>query len=376
MKAIINTSNLVIGGAKQVAHSFLHEINNMNSPIEFHVFLSAQMAEEINQNEFSANFIFYSITNKPKPFFFGKDARNELDSLEAQIQPGFVFSVFGPVYWRPKSKHIAGFAAGWAINPTSIAYSVLKFKTKLKTKFSNWVKLRYVNQPEADHYIVEAKTVKNLLAKHSKIQLSQIDVVSNTFGDQYNLESKPNETIQQLGLDEYFKFITISANYSHKNLISIKHLIPLIRKEKLKVKFFVTLSPANYKDLFAGLENEIINLGIIKVIDCPSYYKACDALFLPTLLESFTASYPEAMKMGIPILTSDLDFAHDICGEAAMYTNTLDTYETFEKMKLLINNSSLKKILVEKGYQQLIHFDNAKQRAEKYLSISMNQLKR
>lgn len=47
-------------------------------------------------------------------------------------------------------------------------------------------------------------------------------------------------------------------------------------------------------------------------------------MFLPTLLECFSASYPEAGFMKVPIFTSDLSFAKTICGEGAFYFNPMD----------------------------------------------------
>ena len=47
-------------------------------------------------------------------------------------------------------------------------------------------------------------------------------------------------------------------------------------------------------------------------------------MILPTLLESFSATYIEAMFHGKTILTSDLDFARDVCGEAAFYFDPLN----------------------------------------------------
>ena len=46
---------------------------------------------------------------------------------------------------------------------------------------------------------------------------------------------------------------------------------------------------------------------------------------MPTLLESFSGTYVEAMYHQIPIFTSDIDFAHDVCKEAAFYFDPLDS---------------------------------------------------
>ena len=75
------------------------------------------------------------------------------------------------------------------------------------------------------------------------------------------------------------------------------------------------------------------------VENCPKLYNQADAMFLPTLLETFSASYPEAMKMERPILTSDLDFAKDICGDAALYFNPLDSYDIANKIKTINDRS-------------------------------------
>ena len=365
-----------MGGAKQVAQSFLHELNGMDENIEFHVFLSEKMKLEIQDESFKSNFIFYSIQNKPKPSYFGKKLRIELDHLEAKIAPNLVFSVFGPVYWRPKSPHIAGFAAGWAINPNSIAYSVLDVKTRIKIKLTNWVKLHYINRKEADKYFVETEVVKELFAQHSKTKLDDIFVASNTFGDQYNGIVNPHPVFDTLNCKDFFKFITISANYPHKNLISIKTIVPLLKEKGLKVKFFVTLSTEDYDANFSELKDNVINLGIIKSVDCPAYYKGCDALYLPTLLESFTASYPEAMKMKVPILTSDLDFARNICDEAALYCDTLNPVKIVDAIESLISSEDLRNDLIGKGIERLKHFDSASERAKKYLDLALKFAKK
>ena len=68
-----------------------------------------------------------------------------------------------------------------------------------------------------------------------------------------------------------------------------------------------------------GLTDRILNLGPVDLEDLPNVYRASDALFLPTLLESFSGTYLEAMHYGLPILTTDLDFARNICRDAALY---------------------------------------------------------
>lgn len=358
-----------MGGAKQVAQSFLHEVSLRNENIEYHVFLSKQMQDELSDKIFPTNFIFYNILNKPKPFFLGNKAKKELDKLEEIIKPNVVLSIFGPAYWSPKTFHVCGFADGWVINPESIAFKRLSRIQWVKMKLINLVKKHYLNNAKANLYIVETGVVKSKLAKHTSVPADNIFVVSNTYGDQYNnIKLNTIPLINKFG-DDVFKFITISANYPHKNLSIINAVIPYFIKENIKVKFFVTLSQTDYESMFLKNKEYVINLGSLKSTDCPSYYISCNALFLPTLLESFTASYPEAMKMKLPIITSDLDFARYLCGNAALFCDTLNPLDVYEKMKLLIQDKQLQEKLVISGDLELNRFESAKNRAEKYLQI-------
>jgi len=56
----------------------------------------------------------------------------------------------------------------------------------------------------------------------------------------------------------------------------------------------------------------------------PALYASVDGMILPTLLESFSGTYVEAMHYGVPVFTSDRDFARDVCGDAAYYFDPLN----------------------------------------------------
>ena len=118
-----------MGGALQVAHSFLNEIRN-NTQHTFYVVLSAKLKEQIEENNFPENFIFYhySINLNLIKALIGKDSF--LSSLEKDIKPDCIFTVFGPAYWTPQSKNIIGFADGWCYNPESLAFKNISIFTR------------------------------------------------------------------------------------------------------------------------------------------------------------------------------------------------------------------------------------------------------
>jgi len=143
--------------------------------------------------------------------------------------------------------------------------------------------------------------------------------------------------------------------------------LPLIQDKN--IKFVLTLDEASFKNLFTEQTDKIINLGPISQKSCPSVYKQCDALFAPTLLETFSAAYPEAMRMKKPILTSEYSFAKDVCQDSAFYFDPLNPGDIVQKIKQLVADSELQSELIKKGSQQLKHFETAQSRAGKYVEI-------
>ena len=97
-------------------------------------------------------------------------------------------------------------------------------------------------------------------------------------------------------------------------------------------------------------------------------------MFLPTLLETFSASYPEAMIMEKPIITSNLSFAKDICASSAEYFNPLDPEDIAKKILNLYSDKNRYNQLIEFGKKQVKIFPNPNERAKKYLSICRKQI--
>jgi len=92
-------------------------------------------------------------------------------------------------------------------------------------------------------------------------------------------------------------------------------------------------------------------------------------MFLPTLLECFSASYVEAMKMKKPIITSDMGFARTVCDDAAIYFDPMDANDITAKIIKLVLSVELQNKLIETGLERLKMFGTAKERAKHYLDI-------
>ena len=163
------------------------------------------------------------------------------------------------------------------------------------------------------------------------------------------------------------KLFVLTHYYTHKNLEIIVDVFKKYQDKLRDVVVILTISEEQHpgaKRLLAmikqlRLENNIITVGSLRQQELAAYYRNCHALFLPTLLESFSGTYLEAMNFQTPILTSDMDFAHNICGDAAIYFDPIDVDSVYNAIIKFKDAPDIARQLVEAGHDQMKRFDTS-----------------
>lgn len=117
------------------------------------------------------------------------------------------------------------------------------------------------------------------------------------------------------------------------------------------------------------MDEIVINVGPVSMDVVPSLYSQCDALLMPTLLESFSGTYVEAMFHHKTILTSNLDFAKDVCGQAAFYFDPLDPDSILSAINHAFEDNDKRMRKIEKGRKQLDQLLSWDQVFEKYQAL-------
>ncbi|WP_417431390.1 glycosyltransferase [Halpernia sp.] len=358
MKLIINTVNLKIGGAFQRSLSFLNELKEFGKD-KYYVFYNSDIGKQLDIESFPSNFSFYKFDHSPASLKYRRSIVKRFNEIQKEVNPDVVFSFVNPAYWRAKSPHLVGYAV------PHIVYDDYKYvkKNDLRTKLEMAYK-KFWTKYEADYHVVQTEDVRQRLSKKINIPLKNIFLVTNGIGKQYK-DITPIKKAQT----EVKKLLMISTFRPSKNFDIIKKVIPLLQDDIFKYEFHITIDKNDYEKNFKGFENAVINHGHVKAIEGPGLYNDADAMFLPSHLECFSASYPEAMKMEKPILTSDLSFAHTVCGDAAIYFDNMDEKDIAEKIKNLFNDKNLYDNQIKLGLEQLQIFQNSREQAESYIEI-------
>ena len=164
--------------------------------------------------------------------------------------------------------------------------------------------------------------------------------------------------------------LSVSSPYPHKNLGIIEGVVRYLHRTHplFKLRFVLTCSEEQCP-FPEDIKQSIVYVGKVDVSECPFLYEQSDIMFMPTLLECFSATYPEAMRMDVPIVTTDLEFAHGLCGDSACYFSAVDAAAAAEAIYKVATDREYAGQLVENGREQLLKFDNYEQRAGTLISL-------
>lgn len=363
---IINTSNLKIGGALQVAESFVQEACKITD-VQFFVILGVASSELIKPEMYKAysqlNFVTVGI--QPTHSVFNLfHYRRRLSKIEKQVQPDGVITIFGPCFWKPRSRHIMGFANGYLLYEDTYFFSIWKDWKTLRYKLIKLIR-RSLLRSEANYYWTETEESKARLAAFLKKPQNKIIAISNNCSNYFRCGNYM--VFENLPTKKSIRLLYVSSYYPHKGFELIPPILAKLQETGIGVEMIVTIAEEEYKRIFSGCNN-VINLGTIDPKYCPYLYLQSDIVFAPTLLEIFSAVYPEAMYMQKPIITTDLPFARNICGNAALYFNPELVEDAVEKIQQLIFDSNLRQQLIANGLERLKSFDLPEDRFRKILN--------
>lgn len=366
MRILINTSNLKVGGGVQVADSICRELYKYTQHT-FVIVVSDALKECANDIGRYPNIkiVCYNLPSCILSAILGNNVF--LDTLISKENIEAVLTVFGPSRWVPKCLHISGFARSQLVLNDSPYWQTLSLLRRIKAYSRKFV-MTYLFRKSTTVFYTENSYISAKLKR--LFPNSRVYTVTNNYNQVFD---KPDLWDYSIKLPEFdgLTLLTISANYPHKNLSIILPTIHHLKKYYpfFKFRFVLTISSEQFLPLSNEEKEHVVFLGPVNINQCPYLYKQSDIMFLPTLLECFSASYAEAMKMKVPILTTNLGFARSLCDAAAMYYDPVSSKALAEAIYRLRNDKKMQKNLIQKGCNQLLKFDTYEERTRKLISI-------
>lgn len=151
------------------------------------------------------------------------------------------------------------------------------------------------------------------------------------------------------------------------------------RKGSIQAKLVLTGKAAwQHSELFSlaqssGFASDIIFTGYVSAGVLAALYESCQIFVYPSLYEGFGLPVLEAMARGAPVVTSNNSALAEIAQDAALTVDPHSVDQIREAIESLLDNSSLRMSIIEKGRRQAKKFawsQTAKQTVEIYRTIS------
>lgn len=354
-RLLIDGTALSRGGGIQVAIGILALL----SKAEFnYIEIRAIFPESLRRNFPPALRDWPAITWVPKSNRISLlGVRFRLAQIEREFKPDVAYTVFGPSYHVFKCRWIVGFALPKLIYKRSEwTAQHLPLATRMSLGVINWWRLSSFRS--ADVIVVETETVRDRLTLLLGGRCPSVRVIRNSVNPLY--PPAPVGPPKFTACDTVRIFVP-SALYEHKNLLCLPSVadelrrlgyyrfvfvLTLDRREAGTLESFRTYSPEL-------LEKNFIFTGNLTLERMAAEYESCACVFLPTLLECSTAVYPESFYFGRPLVTSDRDFARELCGAAARYVDPTSSRSMAQGLYSVLSNSGLRDELVSEGREML-----------------------
>lgn len=256
------------------------------------------------------------------------------------------------LYRKNNIPSIVSLRTAYLVYPIKDLKQFISFKSIIRLLFQRF--FFKISLKIADAIFTQTDTIKERLYKQYNPQ-----ILVKKISKAVLIGNKKPEIMKKA--KNIFRFVYVTANYPHKNILTIIKAFKLLAREYNNIELSITISLEEFKRSYkkdvdineSYFTNKISFLGWLDRNKLVNLYLNSDVALVPSLFESFSGSYIETMYYELPLIVSDLDFAREICGKAAIYVAPTDEKGWYLSMKKLILDNNLREELKKNGEEQL-----------------------
>jgi len=342
---VVHAPSLKFSGARHVAQNIIHELGRRGDIAFVHALVPAGRGyERLASEKVRLHFV-------PRPLQFSAAASvwdRKLRRLVEQLHPDAVLNLANIAVAGVDNQFVL---LHWP-HPLHMTAEVAH-RLPARERLLTWLKLAAFRRRlhHARRYFVQTKAGRDALLHRYGLSAR---IMPNAVSLQSEMPSAPAERT-----DDRCRVLVFSHFYPHKNLEIVEGLARRVFEDDLRYVFVLTVDPSASRQAAAflgrlrwAIELGIVdNRGVVEASEIARLYASSDVLLLPTLLESFSTTYVEAMHFGVPIVTSDRDFARSVCGDAACYVDPLSVDEILAALHAMSASRALRERLIANGHR-------------------------
>jgi glycosyltransferase involved in cell wall biosynthesis len=201
---------------------------------------------------------------------------------------------------------------------------------------------------------------KKEILKYCSIKPEAITTIHNGVDTERFMPQKQAAGKNQQDKSPYLLFV---GNVKpHKNLVTLLQAFAHLLEQGFDLDLWIVGKKEGFitgdtqiEGILAGsaaLRQRVVFTGYVGDDALPRLYHDAAALVFPSLYEGFGLPPLEAMAGGCPVVASSAASIPEICGDAALYFDPQDYLSLTEKLKEVLNSSTKREELINKGYSK------------------------
>ena len=206
---------------------------------------------------------------------------------------------------------------------------------------------------------------KQDIVKKVGVPAEKIRVIPNGLRE----PAKPNDALEKdfgkrFQIENRF-ILNVGGIHKRKNLIRLIYAFSkLVNQEKYSGKLLITGNVSSSPYLIemkkhcdiaikkAGMKTRVIFTGFIADKELDLLLRSADLFVYPSLYERFGMPIIEAMRAGIPVITSNITGTAEVAGDAAILVNPYNVDEIAFGMSRILHDHKLRAELSRKGVER------------------------
>ena len=281
-------------------------------------------------------FILYSHEQLKWPFPMWTQIRLSAEMIKNKPDVLFIPVHVLPLI-HPKNSVVTIHGLEYEYYPETYPYQHLKY-LRWSTKYA----LKHARK-----IIAVSENTKNDLVELYGGNPEKIEVVHHGFKNVRPLGSN-------IRTDPYILFI--GRIETKKNIQGLIKAFYLLKKKYQAPHKLVLIGPIPRSGLFDTKRSDIEFFGYVSEQKKQQLLKNAEMFILPSFYEGFGMPILEAQAAGCPVITSNVSSMPEVAGQGAILIEPKNIEQIAESMYKIINDSQLKKDLIEKGYENIKKF--------------------
>lgn len=227
--------------------------------------------------------------------------------------------------------------------PPSKAKKVTTYHDAVPLKYPAWSHPRIVNvhkrrlrivEDEIDMVIAVSESTKNDLLEVSKIPKEKITVIYEAATSDFKMQAKEKvkEFKKKYNLPEKF-VLAIGGVGERRNLKRIKE------------------AAKDFNLVISGQTIPWLEWNELELL-----YNSASVLLYCSLYEGFGIPILDAFLCGLPVITSNVSSMPEVAGDAAIYVDPYNVEDIEKKIKMVMEDHTLRQDLIEKGLERAKKF--------------------